>query len=333
MRKSVVLEAALFTVILLALVALVLFSRPGIPGSREPLMARYESAKRELMDAVRERGPREALDRLQHVAASDADIAGLCHGLSHEVGYAAHEALGFTGALAVQEDVCGSGYLHGIIERELSYDIAGLESRFRTLCPPGDARCFHGLGHGLMYATENDLPGSLRRCAIFSLPFQRIQCGEGVFMENFEADGAAHPSGYLFPEDPYRTCRGQPEPEKGICTFYFPRYFLRVHPGAYADLFAFCETLPEDSMPACFKGAGSAAMKASVLTPERALAQCESAAPAARQHCVEGLLSYLIVHYASVREAREFCEESFASAWRFVCARSLAEGERAYGAE
>ena len=113
-------------------------------------MVRYETVKDELERMVKADGPRAALDRLIQIFASDEELAGLCHPLAHEVGHAAQEALGFTGALALQDDVCGSGYVHGVIEQELADHIHDFESRFPTLCPSDDARCFHGLGHGLM---------------------------------------------------------------------------------------------------------------------------------------------------------------------------------------
>ncbi len=297
------------------------------------IMMRYEQLRHELDEIIQTRGPRAALDYLKSIASSDKDLAGLCHDLSHDVGHAAQESLGFSGALAIQDDVCGSGYVHGVIEEELLHHSDDFENRFRTLCSADDPRCFHGLGHGLMYVTDNNLPESLRNCRAFTVPFQRIQCDEGVFMENFSVDSVVHPSLYLYPDDPYRTCRDQPEPERGVCSFYFPRYFLRVHPAAYADLFSFCQTLPKDSVEACIKGGGSAAMKSLILEPEKVLDVCESISPHQQHLCIKGLLSYLIVHYASTVPAEKFCDESLEPAWSDICAKSLSEGRDAYGSD
>ncbi len=331
MRHSVRLYVCIFVILALAIGAcILLIFRPASPETS--VMARYESAEIELQKIFKTKGPSAALDRLTAIATSDMQLAGLCHGLAHDLGHLAQELLGFTGALTIQDDVCGSGYVHGVIEQELSAHIEDFESRFQTLCPPDDARCFHGLGHGLMYVTENDLPISLKHCRTFHMSFQRIQCFEGVFMENFAADSIAHPSAYLFPDDPYKTCREQPEPEKGVCSFYFPRYFLRVHPSAYADLLSFCQTLPASSARACIKGAGSAAMKSFVLEPGRALDVCTLPPhPETKSLCIEGMLSYLIVHYASILPAEKFCEEHLKPLWNDTCDRSLTEGERIYG--
>lgn len=308
-------------------VAVVLF----FPSQDERLRARYSSLEVELVAVTQEMGPSEALLRLADVAATDPAIAAFCHDLAHEVGHAAHEALGLTGALAVQDDICGSGYIHGVIEEELVDHVQDMEQRFSTLCPAEDRRCFHGLGHGLMYVTQNDLPVSLEYCRTFPRAFQRIQCMEGVFMENFEADTVSHPSAYLYPKDPYRTCRDQSEPARGVCTFYFPRYFLRTHPDAYDPLVAFCQQLPPASADACVKGVGSAALKQHVLQPGRALDICQTVAGDRRSLCVEGMLSYLMVHYASTEGARSFCRDYLDAHWDALCSRMLTEGMRAYG--
>lgn len=300
-------------------------------GFQKNPSSRYESVLQILETIAKTESPRAALDELNLIASSNGEIAGLCHGLAHEIGHAAFERFGFTGALAVQDDVCGSGYLHGIIEEELSHHAKDFRKHFKTLCNENDPRCFHGLGHGLMFVTENDLPEALKLCRTLSLPFQRIQCDEGVFMENFEADSLAHPSLYLYPADPYRTCRSQRTAERDICTFYFPRYFLQKYQNGFATLTSFCLTLPELFQKACTKGTGSAAMKAMILEPEKALEICNAMPDTAQRNCIAGLLSYRIVHYASIAETRSFCAEYLMPDWKTVCLRSLAEGREAYG--
>ncbi len=328
-RFSYLLTGIFFTIFIVIVGSFFLYHRQSwLP--KEQIMVRYESAKNELEGIVISRGPRAALDRLTFIATSDTELAGLCHGLSHEVGHIAHMAIGFTQALEVQDDVCGSGYVHGVIETELEDHVEDYETHFTTLCASHDPSCFHGLGHGLMYVTQNNLPKSLQLCSTFSLLFQYIKCAEGVFMENFQADSVVHPSQYLFPEDPYRICHDRPEIEKGVCTFYFPRYYLRIHPEAFSDLFSFCNTLPQQSAVICIKGAGSAAMKLSILEPKKALTTCMLLPQDQRSFCVEGLLSYLIVHYGSTGPARNFCHKNLEPLWSDMCKKSLTEGKRAY---
>ena len=53
-------------------------------------------------------------------------------------------------------------------------------------------QCYHGIGHGLMFYTANDLPRSLKMCEGFDTDFSRSNCANGVFMENFNADQKLH---------------------------------------------------------------------------------------------------------------------------------------------
>ena len=149
-------------------------------------------------------------------------------------------------------------------------------------------------------------------------------------MENFEADTTLHPSQYLYPDDPYKTCRDESPIEKGVCTFYFPRYFLRIHPNAYDQLHTFCIELTDETSDACIKGMGSAAMKQWILNPTKAIDICSMVSPAQRSYCIEGLLSYMIVHYATTKPAKELCDSTLRPNWDSVCTRMLKQGADAY---
>ena len=91
--------------------------------------------------------------------------------------------------------------------------------------------------------------------------------------------------------------------------------------------------LPLQSTEACIKGAGSAAMKSFILESRKALSVCEGALQEERSFCIEGLLSYLIVHYASVAPAEKFCHENLEPQWSDICRKSFIEGRRAYKGE
>ena len=72
-------------------------------------------------------------------------------------------------------------------------------------------------------------------------------------------------------------------------------------------------------------------MKSFILEPKKALETCELVPQNQRHYCVEGLLSYMIVHYASIVSAENFCNESLKPIWSNICTKSLSEGARAYG--
>ncbi len=291
----------------------------------------YGLAEENLHEILEEKGVRAALDELTRIAKSDTELAGQCHGLAHGIGHEALEHEGFEKALTFEDDICGSGYLHGVIESHFAETPEDkIPALFAKTCPPQSGKCFHGLGHGAMAVYDNDIERSLVLCHSLKEGFQKIQCAEGVFMEHFASDGSAHPSALLDPEDPYKACRGQSDADRGVCAFYAPRYLLRLNPGAYAEAVDWCRLIDEPSQPACIKGIGSAAMKEHVGDPEIAIAACAELTGVDHTLCVEGLVSYTIVHFASAEKGRALCP-SLPAADRAACERISAQSEPFYG--
>ncbi len=274
--------------------------------TQNEIFERYTAVAEHLRETVRSDGTRAAADLLRALVEEDPELADVCHGLSHEIGHEAYLRYGFPGALEVEDDVCGSGLLHGIIETHLS-GVPDLESALFTLCPERSAKCHHGLGHGLMDRSSNDLPWALAQCDRFTIAQDRIQCAEGVFMENTDVDTSAHPTAYAKPEDPYFPCRNQSSVHEGVCAFYMPRYYLKIHPRDYDGLLAACVQVPAGPRDACYKGLGSATMKQNILDPVFAESICERVPKAAVQLCIAGLSSYFVVHHASAIKGEAMC--------------------------
>ncbi|MDP9478057.1 MAG: cupredoxin domain-containing protein, partial [Actinomycetota bacterium] len=89
--------------------------------AEEPRDARYEKRKGELIALMREKNPRVALDRLRQEIETDDELSRSCHSLVHEIGREAYEEYGDVGeAMKYRDEVCNSGYLHGIIETKFS---------------------------------------------------------------------------------------------------------------------------------------------------------------------------------------------------------------------
>ncbi len=268
----------------------------------------YDEAESIVTEIVAKEGARPALDMLRRIAEGNTSLAGECHGLAHIIGHDALGKYGFEEALTFEDDICGSGYLHGVIESHFAKtDEEDVPALFANTCAPQSGKCFHGLGHGVMDVYDNDIDRSLALCHSLTQIFQQIQCAEGVFMEHFASDGTGHPSPLLTPDDPYQACRTRRDADRGVCAFYAPRYFLRLHPGAYDDALRWCDTIDVDSRPACLKGVGSAAMKVHVAEPKVAIAACATLEGEDYTLCMEGLVSYRIVHFASTQAGREFC--------------------------
>lgn len=291
----------------------------------------YGRAEENIHEILERDGVRAALDELTRIAKSDTELAGQCHGLAHGIGHEALEHEGFERALTFEDDICGSGYLHGVIEAHFAETPEDeIPALFAKTCPPQSGKCFHGLGHGAMASYDNDVAKSLALCHSLTQSFQRIQCAEGVFMEHFASDGSAHPSPLLIPEDPYRACRGQSDADRGVCAFYVPRYLLHLNPGAYVEAVDWCNLIDEPSRAACIKGVGSAAMKEHVSEPAVAIAACAELTGDDHALCIEGLVSYTIVHFASPAKGRELCA-SLPADDRAACERISSESEPFYG--
>ncbi len=292
-------------------------------------MQRYSDVAGVLHAMVAEKGATETLNYLRRTVHDEPALADVCHGLSHEVGQAAFERYGMKQALVFEQDVCGSGYVHGVVESFLE-NVDDLEKALFTVCPPQDARCFHGIGHGLMDRNRNDLPDSLQNCGRFDQAFQRVQCAEGVFMENFDADLKAHPTKYLKPDDAFFPCRNQTKVNEGVCAFYAPRYFLRQHQRKYEEALDWCLTLPADPQSGCIKGVGAGAMKQNIEDVPFAESVCDhGTSPEFRKYCIEGLTSYYIVHHASSTKGREMCA-TLKEAYRDSCMKIAHESSQFY---
>ncbi len=272
-------------------------------------MKRYVEVVEETKAIVNDHDPDIALAKLRIILAKEKELLSVCHGLVHEVGHAAYAKYGFEEAIAFEDDLCGSGYIHGIVETHME-GIDDIPAALPTLCPPTAAKCFHGIGHGLMYTSVNNLEESIRLCGTFKEGFQRIQCAEGVFMENFDAEGRFHRNPLLNPEDPYSVCRVQSTINEGVCAFYAPRYYVRIHPREYQAAFAWCNSeVPVGPRDACIKGVGDVAAKQNIDDPLSVEKLCMTLEGERRRFCIEGLTSYTIVHYASALKGRALCRQ------------------------
>jgi hypothetical protein len=292
-------------------------------------MCRYEAAVRETTALAERESPRAALDRARAILAADPGLESLCHGLVHEIGHAAYESYGFDEALRTEDDLCGSGYVHGIVESHLD-NVRDIEAALPAVCDPDSATCFHGVGHGLMYKLDNDLPKSVELCGTFPENFQRVQCAEGVFMETYDSETRFHASEYLKEDDPFFACRDLDPVNEGVCAFYATRYYLRLHPRDYAAAIDWCVTdVPEGPRDACVKGVGDSAMKQNIGDPAYVESVCDGAPASKRRYCIEGLVSYAIVHAAKASAGAAICP-TLREEHRAACARVVEQAEEFY---
>lgn len=282
-------------------------SRAEIETVRVESVSAYDTFLADLNQILLNESPREALEYLSVKMELDITIANSCHTIAHSIGHKSYEKYGtFEKAISYQDDICGSGYLHGVIESYFASQ-SDVELTMKTVCAAGDGRCLHGIGHGIMYATSNDLPQSLALCNSFETNFQQIYCAEGVFMENFTTDHSKHQSNFLNPTNVFYPCNEQTGLYMAACYYYAPTYYLSLHPGKYSEILGVCGTLVSSAWSACSRGAGSRIMKYNIMNANEAENYCMGAAQDQHSDCLVGMVQYHILHYNSKERSFDLC--------------------------
>lgn len=273
----------------------------------------YVKIRDELVKILLEKDPRAALSTLWEKAQTNQAIARSCHGLVHEIGHVAYEKYGdFGEAMQYQDEMCNSGYLHGIIESHFknSQDII---ATVKTVCHDYSEenfigwQCFHGVGHGLMYFTDNDLPKSLSLCETLTNSFAKSGCVNGVFMENFNVDQKLHISKYVKITDPFYPCTEQKKEYKGDCYLYAPTFYLSIHNNNYTETLNWCKTAEKDFRLVCISGVGSQAIKENITSPKVVESICMDGTKEETNACISGMVGLYLNHFGGVKETKELC--------------------------
>jgi hypothetical protein len=269
----------------------------------------YTKNLNELLKLVDDQDPRMALAELQHRMDTDSYMFQNCHAMAHEIGHEAYKKYNdFVTALSYEDVTCSDGYLHGIIEERFS-NVTDIYGEMKKVCAgytKGLDRCYHGVGHGVMYYTANDLPRALQICKTYK-GFAQKRCNEGVFMENFISGSKEHPSKYLDPKNITYPCPEQSLGYKDFCYFYVPYYFLHLHNYDYTAAAAWCSTVESGYVSTCVRGVGSIAMKYHIKDPKYVEAICDTSVPSAHSACISGMVSYYLTFTSNLAEVSKMC--------------------------
>ena len=197
---------------------------------------------------------RSATIALAEVAASPSDK---CHTLTHWIGQVLYRRTG-DAPRAFQEctGTCFGGCYHGVVEGYLKNqsgpDPAGLAGVCDEISDHGSGLfqdCLHGLGHGMMALTGDELPQSLAICDQFTKP---DDCYLGVFMENSTSPtNPDHPSKFLNPKDPLYPCNDLPEKYLKTCYTAQSNYFYVLSRGDWSKTIDLCLSVPTAYQEGC----------------------------------------------------------------------------------
>lgn len=289
--------------------------------------ADYNQLESHFSELVRTQDPGVALQELDEQSKLHESVLRSCHQLVHAIGHEAYEKYGDVAvALSFRNEVCGAGYVHGVIETYIE-TVGYSKTRLADMCNsytigPDRANCYHGAGHGLMYYSGNDVPVSLAACDSLPQVNDRLRCSEGVFMENFESDEIFHPSEFVDGENSFGICRAQSKSyQKGTCYFYAPHYYLRTHPSQYQTMFEKCITAEPAFVSTCIKGTASRVAKENTKRISYLDWMC-SKQKNNEMSCAEGLGSYHYTQYGDAEKTRDFCS-ALRPAYHSACTKTL----------
>lgn len=276
---------------------------------------RYGELKEQYLLIVNTKGPDSAVNQLKMESEKDPATLYYCHDLMHDIGKAAIVNLkDFSKAAAFQDATCVSGYIHGVLQEYFS-TATDVYKAMGAVCDEHKKEnyyaweCYHGVGHGLMYYSENNLPESIERCTIYPELFARSACTNGVYMENFTADEKSHSTVYRKPQDPFYPCRVQKEEYKSGCYQSAPIYYLSLNNYDYKSALEWCKDAGEDFRRICYSGIGSQAVRRNVQNIKFVESICKSGDNQQKSWCIAGMINYYIGHYGSIEIAEELCSK------------------------
>lgn len=249
-----------------------------------------------------------------------AQVRSLCHPLVHVIGRAAAKKYSDVGeAYRKGDHFCWSGYYHGVMEgilREAKPE--DLPDVINNICKsiPGKEvysfdyyNCVHGLGHGVMYVTQNELFEALILCDSLEGVWERESCYGGVFMENVITDFENHFTNYLKPEEPLYPCTEVPEKNKHQCYLMQTSYVLKTNGYNFVDAFEQCSTVEDEHKNTCYQSIGRDASGSTVSDTVRTKAYCMLGTDSRQlNNCVVGAVKDFVSYFHSDVQAKQLCE-------------------------
>jgi mono/diheme cytochrome c family protein len=263
-------------------------------------------------------GPQKALAQL---ATDDRQISGVhadCHQISHWVGHAglAHYKGDAAQALSHGAMTCNSGYYHGVLQ--LAF--AGLQKgevvrKARRLCTTPAVntddfllyQCVHGLGHGLMIYSGDDLPWSLKTCHKLQTEFDRVSCTGGVFMQNLDTTMGV--SKYLSSKNPIYPCTIVASRDKVYCYLMVTSRILTLDGYNWNKTAAWCRKAERGWVATCFQSMGRDASGTTRYVAKNTIQLC-SYAGKDEDECLYGAARDYANNYAGGKQAAVLCNQS-----------------------
>ncbi len=266
----------------------------------------------------------------------DGYVVSLCHPLAHIIGSAAVEKYPTVSEAYTHGDsFCWSGYYHGVIEGIA--EKLGTTKMFNSLddiCSGITGKeqysfdyynCVHGVGHGIMELTGDELFQSLSLCDKLTGSWEQQSCASGVFMENVIVDNKNHFTKYLKPDQPLYPCTDAPEQYKSTCFLMQTSYMLKVSSGDFTKVFVLCGQAPEAYRASCYQSLGRDASGRSNSNITVTKKTCELGQNFEQESdCIIGAAKDFVSYFHSDKQALQLCT-SISSDLQNVCTQTVTD--------
>jgi hypothetical protein len=221
-----------------------------------------------------------------------------CHDQAHELGKVAYAtSRDMPGALRACQTRCVSGCMHGVLMEAFTERPGALRERIATLCD-GDAfrrihkkgDCVHGVGHGVAYVSDYDVPRALALCEALGERAYQYYCASGAYMQvfmTFQKQISARVDHYPCDE----------AKRFAAACYRYKVFFMLARAAARGQgmeaVAAECLGLPSRVQPACFHGIGHASVGPVAQAPARIHEVCERGPAPAQWLCIQGVVEKL----------------------------------------
>ncbi len=268
---------------------------------------------------VATKGVEAAFADLKQRYIGNSYVQSQCHPLTHVIGHGAVELYPkVSEAYTHGDSFCWSGFYHGVMEGIIAkIGKKAVVSQLDNICSdiPGKDRysfdyynCVHGLGHGLMALTSDELFDSLTTCDNLTGAWEKSSCYGGVFMENVIVDNKNHFTKYLKPAEPLYPCNAVGASYKTSCYLMQTSYMLKVTGSDFKKVFDLCATADLGFEATCYQSLGRDASGQSVSNAEKTKATCDLGANyEQKSNCIVGAVKDFISYYHSDTQALHLC--------------------------
>lgn len=261
----------------------------------------------------------EAFKYLKKQYEVNGYVRSQCHSITHFIG---HSAIGLyptvSLAFAKGDPFCWSGYYHGVMEEMVeTVGPEKISTELNNICSGIIGResysfdyynCVHGLGHGLMAMTYNNLFKSLNLCDSLSGSWEKTSCYGGVFMENIMADVRGEGTDFLKPSDPLYPCTAVDDRYKSSCYLMQTSYMLRVNNHNFEEVFRQCGKADNGYENICFQSLGRDASGQTISDKDRTRNLCYLGKNFdEKSNCIVGAVKDFISYHHSDVQAKDFC--------------------------